>query len=174
MATASTMPRDIPRILEALKTSGCEMVIGSRFVEANGWSSSFVRSLGIRFFRAVLRPILGQTVHDPTSGFVGVNRSALQVFSQQLPAGVSGNRGAGGAAAQPLPLRGSAVPDAAAHDGPLDHHRLKSLYYIAHVLLGVFVNVLKFERRAQAAPENGSERDENESASALEDRWTAS
>ncbi len=31
---------DIPRILEALKTSGCEMVIGSRFVEANGWSSS--------------------------------------------------------------------------------------------------------------------------------------
>ena len=53
-------PADIPRILEALKTTGCEMIIGSRFVEAegltnSGWSSGFVRSLGIRFFRAVLR-----------------------------------------------------------------------------------------------------------------------
>jgi hypothetical protein len=25
--------------------------------------------------------------------------------------------------------------------------KLKSLYYIAHVLLGVFMNVLKYERR---------------------------
>src|SRR6202453_3346338 len=41
---------DIPRILEALRTSGCEMIIGSRFVEDNGSSSSFMRSLGIRFF----------------------------------------------------------------------------------------------------------------------------
>src|SRR5215472_16017002 len=73
---------DIPRILEMLKTSGCEMVIGSRFVEDNGWRSSFLRKLGSRFFRAVLRPILGQKVHDPTSGFVGVNRSALQVLDR--------------------------------------------------------------------------------------------
>jgi hypothetical protein len=28
---------------------------------------------------------------------------------------------------------------------------LKSLYYVVHVLLGVFVNVLKFERRLHRA-----------------------
>ena len=44
-----------------------------------------VRRLGIRFFRLVLRPILGKPVHDPTSGFVGVNRSALGVFSRSFP-----------------------------------------------------------------------------------------
>jgi hypothetical protein len=44
-----------------------------------------VRSLGIRFFRLVLRPILGKPVYDPTSGFVGVNRSALAVFSRSFP-----------------------------------------------------------------------------------------
>ena len=44
-----------------------------------------LRSLGIRFFRLVLRPILGKPVHDPTSGFVGVNRSALDVFSRSFP-----------------------------------------------------------------------------------------
>ena len=100
--------RDIPRILERLKDSGCEMVIGSRFVEENGSRTGAVRSLGIRFFRLVLRPILGKPVHDPTSGFVGVNRRALGVFSRSFPAGIPGNRGPGGAAAPPLPLRGSA------------------------------------------------------------------
>jgi hypothetical protein len=36
-------------------------------------------------FRLVLRPILGKTVFDPTSGFVGVNRDALAVFSRSFP-----------------------------------------------------------------------------------------
>jgi len=39
--------RDIPRILERLRTSGCEMVIESRFVEQNGSSTGAVRSLGV-------------------------------------------------------------------------------------------------------------------------------
>jgi glycosyltransferase involved in cell wall biosynthesis len=78
-------PNDIPRIYEKLRTSGCEMIIGSRFLVNNGSSTSPVRSLGIKFFRLVLRPILGKAVHDPTSGFVGVNRSALQVFSKSFP-----------------------------------------------------------------------------------------
>ncbi len=56
---------DIPRILEKLKSSGCEMVIGSRFAAANGSGTSIVRSLGIRFFRMVLRPILGKPVSTP-------------------------------------------------------------------------------------------------------------
>ena len=33
----------------------------------------------------MLRPILGQPVHDPTSGFVGVNRRALAVFGKSFP-----------------------------------------------------------------------------------------
>ena len=55
--------RDIPRVFEALRTSGCEMVIGSRFMNGNGGRTGAVRGLGIRFFRMVLRPILGQRVH---------------------------------------------------------------------------------------------------------------
>src|SRR6185369_8591758 len=54
--------RDIPRIYAALRKSGCEMVIGSRFVEGQTEYTSLARSLGIRFFRMVLRPILGKDV----------------------------------------------------------------------------------------------------------------
>src|ERR1700733_11957629 len=62
-------PQDIPRIYEQLRTSGAEMVIGCRVKSENGWKTGLVRRLGIQFFRAVLRPILGRAVNDPTSGF---------------------------------------------------------------------------------------------------------
>jgi glycosyltransferase involved in cell wall biosynthesis len=143
--------RDIPRVFERLKTSGCEMVIGSRFVAANGSRAGMVRSLGIRFFRAVLRPILGKPVHDPTSGFVGVNRRALDVFSRSFPleypeieALVVLQRRAFRFEEVPVTMRPRTT-------GRSSITALKSLYYIVHVLLGVFVNVLKYDRRFHRA-----------------------
>lgn len=140
-------PRDIPRVYDALLETGCEMVIGSRFVEDNGSRSGPVRSLGIRFFRAVLRPILGRPVRDPTSGFVGVNRAALQVFSKSFPleypeieALVVLQRKAFRFAEVPCKMR----PRLA---GRSTITAVRSIYYIVHVLLGVFVNVLKYDRR---------------------------
>lgn len=138
-------PRDIPRIFDVLKQTGCEMVIGSRFMEGAGGYSSFVRGMGIRFFRLILWPILGRRVHDPTSGFVGVNRAALAVFSKTFPleypeieALVVLQRRAFRFQEAPCRLRPRRT-------GKSSITALKSLYYIVHVLLGVFVNVLKLE-----------------------------
>jgi glycosyltransferase involved in cell wall biosynthesis len=139
--------RDIPRIFEKLKTSGCEMVIGSRFVANNGSRTGAVRSLGILFFRLVLRPILGKAVHDPTSGFVGVNRRALEVFGKSFPLEYPEIEAL--VVLQRRRFRFEEVPCKMRPrtTGRSSITALKSLYYIAHVLLGVFVNVLKYERR---------------------------
>jgi glycosyltransferase involved in cell wall biosynthesis len=138
---------DIPRILERLKSSGCEMVIGSRFVEANGSRTGSVRSLGIRFFRLVLRPILGKAVHDPTSGFVGVNRAALAVFSRSFPLEYPEIEAL--VVLQRRRFRFEEVPVKMLPrlSGRSSITARVSLYYIAHVLLGVFVNILKYDRR---------------------------
>jgi hypothetical protein len=140
-------PADIPRILDKLKSTGCEMVIGSRFAGENGSRAGAVRSLGIRFFRMVLRPILGKTVHDPTSGFVGVNRRALDVFSRSFPLEYPEIEAL--VVLQRRRFRFEEVPCLMRPrtSGRSSITALKSLYYIAHVLLGVFVNVLKFEAR---------------------------
>jgi hypothetical protein len=123
------------------------MVIGSRFLAGNGSETSVLRGWGIRFFRLVLRPILGKPVYDPTSGFVGVNRRALSVFSRSFPleypeieALVVLQRRQFHFEEIPCKMR----PRAA---GVSTITPVKSLYYIVHVLLGVFVNVLKYERR---------------------------
>jgi glycosyltransferase involved in cell wall biosynthesis len=140
-------PRDIPKILDTLERGDCEMVIGSRFSEKGGEHSGAVRALGIFFFRAVLRPILGKPVHDPTSGFVGVNRTALSVFSRSFPLEYPEIEAL--VVLQRKRFRFVEVPCRfrPRRTGRSTITALKSLSYIAHVLLGVFVNVLKFEGR---------------------------
>jgi glycosyltransferase involved in cell wall biosynthesis len=139
--------RYIPVILEKLRESGCEMVIGSRFLNGDGEASGIVRAVGIRFFRIVLRPILGKPVHDPTSGFVGVNRRALAVFSRSFPLEYPEIE-----ALVVLQRRRFRFEEVSCAMRPRLAGRssitaMKSLYYIFHVLLGVFVNVLKFDGR---------------------------
>lgn len=140
-------PRDIPRIFDRLQNSGCEMVIGSRFIDGAHAHSGAARGLGIRFFRAVLRPILGKAVHDPTSGFVGVNRAALDVFSRSFPLAYPEIEAL--VVLQRRRFRFEEVPCKMRPrtSGRSSITAMKSLSYIAHVLLGVFVNVLKYDRR---------------------------
>jgi glycosyltransferase involved in cell wall biosynthesis len=147
--------RDIPRVWDKLKTSGCEMVIGSRFADLADSNTGTVRRLGIRFFRAVLRPILGKPVHDPTSGFVGVNRTALGVFSASFPLEYPEIEAL--VVLQRRRFRFEEIPCKMRPrvTGRSSITALKSLYYIVHVLLGVFVNILKFERRLHRPPEQG-------------------
>jgi glycosyltransferase involved in cell wall biosynthesis len=162
--------RDVERIFERLKSSGCEMVIGSRYLNGTGMQERGVRGLGVRFFRTVLRPILGRPVYDPTSGFVGVNRAALDVFSRSFPLDYPEIEAL--VVLQRRRFRFEEVPGKMRQrvTGRSTITAAKSLYYIAHVLLGVFVNVLKFDRRrrgrgarrsaaAAAAPAEGSRED---------------
>jgi len=139
--------RDIPKVFEALRSSGCEMVIGSRYVNGTSGGTSLVRSAGILFFRMVLRPILGKPVRDPTSGFVGVNRSALAVFSRSFPLEYPEIETL--VVLQRRRFRFVEVPCRMLprRSGRSTITPMKSIYYIVHVLLGVFVNVLKYERR---------------------------
>lgn len=140
-------PRDIPRIMETLRTSGCQMVIGSRFYDRNGQHSSVIRGVGIKLFRVVLRPILGKPVRDPTSGFVGVNRQALEVFTKSFPLEYPEIETL--VVLQRKRFKFQEVPCHMRRRmaGRSTITAAKSLYYIVHVLLGVFVNVLKFEGR---------------------------
>jgi glycosyltransferase involved in cell wall biosynthesis len=138
-------PRDIRTVLDKLIETGSDMVIGSRFVEKNGQRTSAVRSLGIRFFRLLLRPILGRPVHDPTSGFVGISRRAMGVFRRSFPLEYPEIE-----ALVVLQRRRFRFEEVPCRMRPRMAGRstitaLKSVYYVIHVLLGVLVNILRRE-----------------------------
>ena len=140
-------PKYIPELLEVLRDTGCHMVIGSRFYQNNGEHTSLVRAMGIWIFRLVLRPILGKPVHDPTSGYVGVNREALQVFRGSFPLEYPEIEAL--VVLQRKRFRFQEVPVQMRRRkaGRSTITAVKSLYYMIHVLLGVFVNILKMEGR---------------------------
>jgi glycosyltransferase involved in cell wall biosynthesis len=147
--------RDIPRVFEHLKNSGCEMVIGSRYVGGAGMQETGLRGLGIRFFRQVLRPILGRWVYDPTSGFVGVNRAALDVFARSFPLDYPEIEAL--VVLQRRRFRFEELPCKMhpRRTGRSSITAMKSLYYIFHVLMGVFINVLRYESRFHRKPKGG-------------------
>ena len=144
--------RDIPRVLDRLKESGCEMVIGSRVETEDGWRTHWLRSAGSWFFRMMLRPILGKDVSDPTSGFVGVNRRALAVFRSSFPLEYPEIEAL--VVLQRRRFRFDEVPCKMRERmaGQSTLNGMKPIYYIVHVLLGVLVNVLRYERRFHQAP----------------------
>jgi glycosyltransferase involved in cell wall biosynthesis len=149
-------PEKIPELFEALRRSGCEVVIGSRFVGELWRAQPGLRGLGTRLFRFLLRPILGRWVYDPTSGFIGVNRKALSVFAAAFPLEypeiemlvVLQRR-----TFQFLEIPCEMRPRIA---GSSTLTPKASFYYMVHVLLGFLMNVLRFPgfgaRRRSANP----------------------
>lgn len=149
-------PEKIPELLDALKRSGCEVVIGSRFVGELWRAQSGLRGAGTRLFRFLLRPILGRWVYDPTSGFIGVNRKALAVFAAAFPLEypeiemlvVLQRR-----TFQFTEVQCEMRPRVA---GSSTLTPKASFYYMVHVLLGFLMNVLRFPgfgaRRRRTGP----------------------
>ena len=86
-------------------------------------------------------------MHDPTSGFVGVNRKALDVFSRSFPLEYPEIEAL--VVLQRKALRFCEVPVKMfrRRAGRSTIGSMQAVYYMFRVLLGVLVNVIKYERR---------------------------
>ena len=63
----------------------CDMVIGSRFIEKEGFQSSGLRRIGIKYFTGLIKILTGKTITDPTSGMRMVNKKLLEKFTDEYP-----------------------------------------------------------------------------------------
>ncbi len=75
----------LERMAEELLRTGSDMIIGSRFIEKEGFQSSGLRRVGIRYFSALIRLLTGKRVTDPTSGMRMVNRDVMELYARSYP-----------------------------------------------------------------------------------------
>ena len=75
----------LQKMADCLEETGADMVIGSRFIEKQGFQSTGARRIGIRFFTWLIRLMTGKTVTDPTSGLRMVNRKIMAEFAKDYP-----------------------------------------------------------------------------------------
>ncbi len=65
---------------------GADLAIGSRFVErTEGFRSSFMRRIGIRWLSGCIRLFSGRRITDPTSGFRACSKRSISLFCRNYP-----------------------------------------------------------------------------------------
>ena len=75
----------LEQMAQVLVETGSNMVIGSRFTEREGFQSSGLRRVGIRYFSMLIRLLTGVRVTDPTSGMRMVDREVMRIYAASYP-----------------------------------------------------------------------------------------
>ena len=74
-------------IIKPILLNKADMVIGSRFIDdsTSDFKSSFARRVGINVISSVIKLKTGVKIFDTTSGFRAINRTVLEIFSNDYP-----------------------------------------------------------------------------------------
>ncbi|MGN6639765.1 MAG: glycosyltransferase family 2 protein [Mucilaginibacter sp.] len=78
-------PKELPKLINRHLETGANIVIGSRFLEKEGFQSSFVRRMGIKYFHWLNKFMTGLSIYDSTSGFRLFDRKAIQLAAANYP-----------------------------------------------------------------------------------------
>lgn len=73
------------KMSDFLIENNADMVIGSRFIDKEGFQSSKLRQAGIRYFTRLIKSLSGVTITDPTSGMRMCNRKTIEMFANEYP-----------------------------------------------------------------------------------------
>jgi len=75
----------IVNLIAPIMANEADVVIGSRFLEKEGFQSTFARRLGINYFKFLNKFLVKKTITDNTSGFRAINNKALKEVCNYYP-----------------------------------------------------------------------------------------
>ncbi|MCH6188206.1 glycosyltransferase family 2 protein [Paenibacillus polymyxa] len=78
-------PEYIEQLIQPIIERNVDLVIGSRYIQKEGFQSTLLRRIGINYFSKLLFTLTGQLITDPTSGFRACNRRVIEIFSKRYP-----------------------------------------------------------------------------------------
>jgi glycosyltransferase involved in cell wall biosynthesis len=149
-------PSELPKILAPLLAGTADLVVGSRFADGAqaAFRSSATRRIGIRIFASVVSAVVRQRVTDTTSGFRAVNRKGIALFAADYPHDYPEVEATVMSVKHKLRLCEVPVEMRERTGGRSSITALRSVYYMAKVLLAIFVGL--FRRYAVPVEEDRS------------------
>ena len=72
----------IKNLIEPIQKGEADIVIGSRFIEYEGFQSSWSRRVGINLLSNLIKALSGVKVHDVTSGFRAINKKYIEIYAK--------------------------------------------------------------------------------------------
>ncbi|MEK4454793.1 glycosyltransferase family 2 protein [Paenibacillus sp. FSL L8-0506] len=139
-------PAYIKNLIGPIVKDGFDFVIGSRFIEKEGFQSSITRRIGIVYFSGLLKLLAKRNVSDPTSGFRACNKKVIDFFANNYPTDypepesiMALSRNGYRIAEIPVQMRERS-------GGTSSIKSLKSIYYMIKVTLAIIID---FTRKHQ-------------------------
>jgi glycosyltransferase involved in cell wall biosynthesis len=159
-------PSYLPELLAKLKTKGdqADMVCGSRFRGDPGYKVPIGRRIGNLIFSVVLTVICRRRITDPTSGFRITNRRGIELFARDYPHDYPEVEAILMLNAHRLRIHEVPVRMNARGYGRSSIDYPRSAYYMAKVLLAIFVGL--FRRRPTPLMGEDADRPDGESVTA--------
>lgn len=78
-------PKFLGKMLETMKKENLDMLIGSRFIDKEGFQSSGLRRVGIKYFTFLIKLLTRTTITDPTSGLRMANKDIIALYAKDYP-----------------------------------------------------------------------------------------
>lgn len=75
----------LDKMLAPILNGEADVVIGSRFLEKEGFQSSFGRRVGINILSFLILLTTGRRIMDVTSGYRAVNKRFIEIYSKDYP-----------------------------------------------------------------------------------------
>lgn len=70
------------KLLDKIKESNCDIVIGSRYLEKGNYNAPKLRKIGTSFFTWLVKVSAHKKISDPLSGFQVINKQVIDKYSQ--------------------------------------------------------------------------------------------
>lgn len=75
----------LEKMLPMLEDGEADVVIGSRFIDKEGFQSSFARRTGIKLLSWLIFICTGKMIKDVTSGYRAVNKRFIDIYARYYP-----------------------------------------------------------------------------------------
>lgn len=75
----------IADMIKPIKSGEADVVIGSRFIDKEGFQSSSTRRMGIKILSGLIWLMCGEHIKDVTSGYRAVNKTMIKLFADNYP-----------------------------------------------------------------------------------------
>lgn len=136
-------------MIAMIEKGQADVVIGSRFVEKEGFQSSYIRRIGINFLSSLGWLLTGVKVKDITSGYRAVNRKFIKIFADDYPADYPEPEAMVIAAVYGGKIKEYPVVMKERENGESSITLKKSVYYMIKVTLAMVIRRISFGVRRQ-------------------------
>ncbi|MCH5279860.1 MAG: glycosyltransferase family 2 protein [Lachnospiraceae bacterium] len=131
------------KMQEYMEQNKLDMLIGSRFIEKEGFQSSGLRRFGIRYFSALIKLLTGTRITDPTSGMRMVNRDVIKLYADSYPKDYPEPESAVAIINQGKTIGEYPVIMRERSEGVSSISPVRSVYYMIKVTLAILVEMLR-------------------------------